>query len=56
MLKIRPDIPIILCTGFNESITEDKAKALGIEGFAMKPFKPQGYRRAYRKALEKKGS
>jgi DNA-binding NarL/FixJ family response regulator len=38
LLAIRPDIPIILCTGFSEAINEEKAKALGIRGFAVKPL------------------
>jgi PAS domain S-box-containing protein len=37
MMKIRPDIPIILCTGFNERITEEKAREMGIRAFLMKP-------------------
>lgn len=38
ILKVRPDLPIVLCTGFNESISEAKAKSLGIRAFVMKPF------------------
>jgi len=38
LMAIRPDIPIILCTGFSERITEEMAKALGIKAFVMKPF------------------
>ena len=38
LMKIRPDIPIILCTGFSESITEEKATGIGIREFSMKPF------------------
>ena len=38
LMAIRSDIPIIFCTGFSERITEDKAKAIGISVFAMKPF------------------
>ena len=38
MLKIRPKIPIILCTGYSELITEEKAKKIGIQGFAFKPL------------------
>jgi two-component system, cell cycle sensor histidine kinase and response regulator CckA len=38
ILSIRPQLPIILCTGYSELITEDTAKALGIQGFAMKPL------------------
>ncbi|MDM8517241.1 response regulator [Desulfobacterales bacterium HSG16] len=35
---IRPDIPILLCTGFSESMSEEKAMSLGIKGFLMKPI------------------
>jgi CheY-like chemotaxis protein len=37
MLDIEPKIPVILCTGFNEIITEEKALAMGIQKFVMKP-------------------
>jgi two-component system, cell cycle sensor histidine kinase and response regulator CckA len=36
--RIRPDISIILCTGYSSSIDGDKARAQGIEAFLMKPF------------------
>jgi PAS domain S-box-containing protein len=35
---IRPDIPIILCTGFSHSIDAEKATAQGIDAFLMKPL------------------
>jgi PAS domain S-box-containing protein len=38
MLEIRPDIPVILCTGYSEQITEQRAKGLGISAFVMKPL------------------
>jgi CheY-like chemotaxis protein len=31
ILQIRPDMPIVLCTGFSEQISEKKAKSLGIK-------------------------
>jgi PAS domain S-box-containing protein len=37
ILKIRPDIPVILCTGYSEHMTEERAKATGIRGFIEKP-------------------
>ena len=37
ILNIRPDEPIILCTGFNEMITEKNARSMGIREFIMKP-------------------
>jgi signal transduction histidine kinase/CheY-like chemotaxis protein len=38
LLKIRPDIPVILCTGFSERISEDEALDMGIKAFAYKPI------------------
>jgi len=38
MMKIRHDIPIILCTGFSETMSEEKAGSLGIKGFLLKPI------------------
>ena len=35
--QIRADIPIILCTGFSHMINPDKARALGVDAFVMKP-------------------
>jgi PAS domain S-box-containing protein len=36
--RIRPDIPIILCTGFSHAINAEKAQAQGIDAFLMKPL------------------
>jgi signal transduction histidine kinase/CheY-like chemotaxis protein len=38
MMSIRPQIPVILCTGFHEDISEEKALAMGIDKFVMKPI------------------
>ncbi len=38
MLQIRPDIPIILCTGFSNIIDEQSAKKMGIREFVLKPI------------------
>jgi len=38
LIKIRPDIPILLCTGFSEKIPEERSKSMGIKGFLMKPI------------------
>jgi CheY-like chemotaxis protein len=37
--QIRPDIPIILCTGFSYTMDADKARALGIDAFLLKPLR-----------------
>ncbi len=38
LMDINPQIPVILCTGFNEDITEEKALSMGIDKFVMKPI------------------
>ncbi len=53
MLNIRPDIPIILCTGFSEFMTPEKAASSGIKGFIMKPFITREMAVAIREALNK---
>jgi CheY-like chemotaxis protein len=37
VLSIRPDIPVIICTGFSSRIDKESAYAQGIKGFLMKP-------------------
>jgi PAS domain S-box-containing protein len=37
LIAIRPEIPIIICTGFTHEEDEYRAKALGIKGFLIKP-------------------
>jgi PAS domain S-box-containing protein len=38
LMRIRPDIPVILCTGYSDLISSEKAMAKGFRGFIMKPF------------------
>lgn len=38
MLGIRPDIPIILCTGFSDAVSYDRLRDVGIGDFIMKPI------------------
>jgi PAS domain S-box-containing protein len=38
MMRIEPDIPIIICTGFSERINREKAEAIGVKGLLMKPI------------------
>ena len=56
-LKIRPDIPIILCTGYSERLTEQSAIAIGIRKIATKPVGYANFALLVRKVLdEPKGS
>ena len=38
ILRIRADIPIVLCTGHSDRIDEKKAKDLGLAAYVMKPL------------------
>jgi len=38
LLELRPDLPIILCSGYSYAINAEKAKALGIRAYLLKPF------------------
>ncbi|MFH1915028.1 MAG: response regulator [Pseudomonadota bacterium] len=38
ILKIRPDMPIILCTGFSDAVSYDRLRDIGIGDFIMKPI------------------
>lgn len=52
LMNIRPGIPIILCTGFSEHVTEEKARGMGIKAFAMKPVVLKDLARTVRKVLD----
>ena len=52
LLRIRPDIPIILCTGFSEIISEEKAKSIGIREYIMKPILKNKMARTIRQVLD----
>jgi PAS domain S-box-containing protein len=52
LLDIRPDIPIILCTGFSEEINKEKAKAMGIREYILKPVVRDVIARTIRKVLD----
>jgi DNA-binding NarL/FixJ family response regulator len=52
LLKIRPNLPIILCTGFSHTITPEKAHDLGIRGYITKPFLMRDLALACHQAME----
>jgi CheY-like chemotaxis protein len=52
LLTIRPDIPIILCTGHSEAVSPETAKDGGIRQFLMKPVATQELAQAIRRVLD----
>ncbi len=51
MLKLRPELPIILTTGFSEMIDEEKSKRIGIREFLLKPVPLENLARAVKKNI-----
>lgn len=52
IMSIRPGMPILLCTGFSETFTPDKARKMGIQDLLMKPLSLQDLAVGVRQALE----
>ena len=52
LLELRPDIPIILVTGFPDNFTEEKAKEIGIREFLLKPIASAELATAIRRHLD----
>jgi DNA-binding NtrC family response regulator len=49
--QIRPDLPVILCTGFNDLITPESAQKMGIRHYVMKPYNKKDMALKIREAL-----
>jgi DNA-binding NtrC family response regulator len=52
MMKIKPDIPVILCTGYSETISDETASEIGIKAFAYKPIMKAELAQTVRKVLD----
>ena len=52
ILTVRPDIPIIICTGFSERMDRTKARQAGIKGFLKKPIVAAELMRTIRDLLD----
>ena len=52
ILKIRPTIPIIICSGYSKGITREEIHALGIRTYLMKPIAMHELAKTVRKILD----
>ncbi|SDT85005.1 PAS domain-containing hybrid sensor histidine kinase/response regulator [Desulfobacula phenolica] len=50
--KIRPDIPIILCTGFSEKISTRSVSSMGIDKILVKPVGKKEFAMSVREVLD----
>jgi CheY-like chemotaxis protein len=51
--KIRPDIPVIICTGFGNKITQEMVEEIGLSKVILKPVGPEDLARNIREVLAK---
>jgi nitrogen-specific signal transduction histidine kinase/ActR/RegA family two-component response regulator len=54
VLKIRPHMPVIICSGYSERMSEKKAAALGVRKYIEKPIDAQNLASALREVLDQK--
>jgi len=53
LIKIRGDIPVILCTGYSFVMSEERAREIGIRAFAFKPLLKRDLADKIRSVLDK---
>jgi CheY-like chemotaxis protein len=49
---LRPDIPIVLTTGFNEAVTPERTESVGIDAVLLKPYSIEKLARSLRQVLD----
>ena len=54
LLRVRADIPVIMCTGYSEAVSAETAKEVGIRELLMKPLTKQEMAEAVRRVLDGK--
>ena len=53
LLRIRPNLPVIICTGYSQTIDHERAKKIGIKALVEKPMLMDEIAAAVRKVLNK---
>ena len=52
LMNIRPALPVIICTGYSQTIDHERAKQIGIKAFVMKPILINEIADAVRRVLD----
>lgn len=52
ILRLRPKIPVIVCTGFSEYLTIESLRSIGVRELVMKPISKDDLLRKVRKVLD----
>ncbi|MCG8335934.1 MAG: ATP-binding protein [Proteobacteria bacterium] len=53
MIKIKPNVQIILVTGYSSAISATQAKEIGVAEYVMKPIAPHEFSKTVRQVLDK---
>jgi DNA-binding NtrC family response regulator len=56
LIGIRPDVPVIICTGFSDKMSPDKAAKLGIKELINKPIMKLDLAKVVRRVLDERKS
>jgi PAS domain S-box-containing protein len=54
--QLRPDLPVVLCTGFSHTLEADRARASGVNALVMKPWDVQNLAQTIRRVLDQRVS
>ena len=54
LMRINPETPVILCTGYSSRINQKQARALGVRAFVSKPVLKREIAETIRKVLDGK--
>jgi len=52
LIRIRPDIPVILCTGYSKKLSEEHVSEIGVKAFAYKPIVKTDLAKTVRNVLD----
>jgi PAS domain S-box-containing protein len=52
LLRIQPRLPVLMCTGFSERVSDAQVRAIGVRELLMKPFSLEDLASAIRRALD----
>jgi PAS domain S-box-containing protein len=50
--KLRPSLPVLLCTGYSEHVTAESSQEMGINGYLAKPFTAEQFAEEVNRVLK----
>jgi DNA-binding NtrC family response regulator len=56
VLAAKPGLPVVICTGYSEKISEEEADRMGLAGYLEKPLDRRQLAEVVRRILDKRAS